>query len=201
MNVMDARVRSSQGHDEETGTHGRFDFDDVYAGVPLRIVVDAFGYLPLDTTVVPDDEGRHDFELRPDPIAEAMIAAQVERLEARAGDLLYTGRPALDRTLMAPFASRTNLRQMLERRYPLDVLRRVGCVMLDERPIETREEIVHMLEYMIPEELERVEILEFPRMGPPTMLRIYTRPFFMRLIGSNEPLQEPMMHPKTDLCR
>ena len=67
VNLYDAQVRSDQGHEERTSWHGRFDLDDVYEGVPLRLVISAFGFMPLDTTLIPDDDRRHTFDLRPDP--------------------------------------------------------------------------------------------------------------------------------------
>ena len=54
--VKDARVTTDQGHEEWSNAHGRFDLDDVREGVTLRVVIHAFGYLPLDTAFVPDDD-------------------------------------------------------------------------------------------------------------------------------------------------
>jgi len=203
-NLMDARVLSDQGHDETTDVVGRFDLDDVYENAPIRIVIRAFRFLPLDTTFVPDDEGRYVFDLVPDPLVERMIEVQNQRLADRAGDLLHDLLtdlpPVLDREDMAYYLGPASLVIMLEAKYSLPVLRRVACVVLDEKHIPDNER-EYVLQSTHIGDLERIELLEFPLRGNPLMLRMYTRRFFSRLIGSDTPLQEPMMHLMTRTCR
>ncbi len=199
---MDAQIRTDQGHEEWTKWHGRFDLDDVYGDIPIRLGIRAFGYLPLDTTFVPDDDERYEFELVPDPLAERMIEVQAQRLEERAGDLLYENRPPLMRDDMARYTGSGTLRTMLEMKYP-SILRRVGvgCFIFDEQPIRTRDERIWALEHTLPEELERVEILEFPGPARRFMLRVYSRAFFQELITRSPSLRNPIMQPFTGSCR
>jgi hypothetical protein len=54
---------------------------------------------------------------------------------------------------------------------------------------------------MHPQEIERVELLEF-HVGPGRtfMLRVYTRLFFQELIARNQPLQRATVDPYTGVC-
>lgn len=196
--VMGADVETNQGHREVTDAHGHFDLDDVYEGVPLGLAIRAFGYLPLDATFVPDDEGRRVFDLTEDPVMARMIEVQVERLEARAGGRRTSYPRSMNRDDLARFANNWTLLDMLEADYPLRVLRRVACVLIDERQIDTlgpmRAELRRS--YLLttyPDEVERIEFLEFPGRGRPLQLRIYTRSFMQELVATNRPLVEPLM--------
>ncbi len=192
--VLDAQVFSDQGHEEWTNAHGRFDLDDVFEATPVHVVIRAFGYLPLDTTFVPDDEERYDFDLVTDPLATAMIAFQVQRLEHRAGDLLYESRPPMNRAELSRYAGFGTVQSLMENKYPLAILRRIECLTLDEEVIWTRWRINSVIRNTIPEELERIELLEFPGPGRSFQLRIYTRAFFQELIaGRNPPLGRAVM--------
>jgi hypothetical protein len=199
--VMDALVLTDQGHEEWTNQRGHFDIDDVLEGAPLRMRVRAFGYLPIDTTLVPDDEGRHDFDLVRDTLVERMIAAQTVRIEQRAADHLYEYREAFDRDALATYSSSSSVASIMEHRYPLHILRRVFCVLVDERHIQTEHERRAVLLNMFPHEIERMELLEFYVGGTRTfMLRIYTRAFFQELIARNQPLRTAAIHEATNIC-
>ena len=89
-NRLHAEVVANGREPMWTDTHGRFDLDRVPEGVPLHLTIRAFGYLPIDTTFVPDDAERHDFELEPDAFAEAMMEVQVRRLADRAREVGVT---------------------------------------------------------------------------------------------------------------
>ena len=192
-NVLDAQVLSDQGHEDWTNVHGRFDLDDVFEHVPLRLAIRAFGYLPVDTTFVPDHEERYPFDLVPDPLMEKMIEVQVGRLEARAGDRSYEYQPAINRDDMSRFTGNGTLQTVMESRYPRHILRRIGCFFVDERHIMDRQERTVLLQSIMANELQRVELLEFPGIGRLFMARVYTRAYFMRLIARNEPLPPPRM--------
>jgi hypothetical protein len=69
--VVDAQVLVRGRDPVWTDTHGRFDVDDPPEGVPVRMTVRAFGYLPIDTAFIPDDDERYVFDLAHDPFAEA----------------------------------------------------------------------------------------------------------------------------------
>lgn len=196
-NVYDAQIVSDQGHRVRTGWHGRFDLGDVYEGVPIRLIISGFGFAPLDTTLTPeDDDDRHDFELGPDSIGLKMIAAQAQRLDDRANDTAqvyrpYHTRPTVDRDDMARYASRATLQTMLESMYNMRTLRRVGCFVIDERAVRSRVERTHVLQTMLPQEVERIEVIEFPDQAGVLMMRVYTRRFFQQLVATNRPLRTP----------
>ncbi len=192
-NVLDARVITSQGHEERSNLFGRFDLDDVYEHVPLRMVIEAFGYVPLDTTLVPDDEERHAFELMPDPVMDRMIEHETRRLEDRAGAHYYRHGAVVERDDLARVTDNWSLQLILERNYPAHLLRRVGCFFIDERLIRARQERTMVLQGTMANELQRIEVLEFPGPSRRIMVRVYTRGFFQRLVGSHRPLATPEM--------
>ncbi len=194
--LIDAEVLSDQGHEERTNAHGRFDLDDVFEHVPLRVVIRSFGYLPLDTTLVPDDMRRYDFDLVSDPIMDKMIAGFVERLEQRSEDRFYEYGPSISREEMSRRPKNATLQTVMEAKYPRHILRRIGCFVYDEREVTDREERVFLLQNTLVNELERVELLEFPS-GPGRLLmaRVYTRLYFQRKMGSSTPLRTPRMIP------
>jgi len=116
--VVDAQVVARGRDPVWTDTHGRFDLDGVPEGVPLNLTVRAFGYLPIDTTFLPDDEARYDFELRRDAFAEAMIDMQVRRIEEHARGRLGFGRGVMDRQEILRYTGSANASSMLEFEYP-----------------------------------------------------------------------------------
>ena len=204
-NLYDARVRSNQGHDERTSWHGRFDLDDVFEQVPLRIVISSLGYMPLDSTFVPDHEARYDFNLTPDPVAGRIIGIQIQRLVDRTESgrryRPYRYGASMNRQDMARFMSQGSLQTMLEATYPRHVLRRVTCFLLDEQATYSRAERTHVLETTLPQELERLEFLEFPGQRGALMLRVYTRRFIQRLMATGQDLRRPVMITAARTCR
>jgi hypothetical protein len=203
--VFDAEVRSDQGHRKSTNLGGRFDLDDVFDGPPLRLMISGFRYLPLATTFVPDDEERYPFDLAPDPVMTRMIDAYVARLDVRAGERMYEYRPPLNRTDLARFPVNLSLRAAMERQYYPHIVRRIGCLMLDEREyiFHSEAERISVLEGTFANELERIELFEFPGEGRLFMARVYTRRFFQRHVGTSGELDTPSMisTPGGMLCR
>lgn len=181
--VKDARVTTDQGHEEWSNAHGRFDLDDVREGVILRVSIRGFGYLPVDTAFVPDDDGRHDFDLVPDPLVAEMIEVQHRRLAARAGEFLYEFRPALTRDLLSQHMGTGTLETIVESRYPPTVYRSIGCILVDDEPVRHRWDREWVIRNTIPEDLERIELLEVPGPGRSFALRVYTRRYFQILIA------------------
>ena len=189
LRLIGAEVLSSQGHDERTDAHGRFDLDDVYEDVPLRIVIRSFGYLPLDTTLVPDDERRHEFDLTVDSAVQRVIDMQVERIIEVTRGRRSVLRP-MDRERLLRFAGTYTVYDMLLAEYGYR-LERVVCIVVDEEQILSSWGWRSYLSTMLPEELERVEFL----FGG-GMLRIYTRDFIRRMGVARVELREPMMFPR-----
>lgn len=203
--LYDAQILTDQGHDERTGWRGRFELDDAYEGVPLRLIIRAFGFMPMDTTFVPDDSDRPDFDLEPDPVGQEMIAIQTQRLDERASDTEqvyrpFRTRPTLDRDDMARYSSWGSLQAMLESIYTIRTLRRVGCFVLDESPVLNRAARTLVLQTMLPQEIERVEVIEFPDQQGVLMMRVYTRRFFQRVVATDREWRTPSFVGSTRTC-
>lgn len=197
LRLIEAEIRSSQGHEEYTNAHGDFDLDDVYEDVPLRVVIGSFGYLPLDTTLVPDDERRHEFRLEVDSTVQGIIDMQVDRIV----DVTRGRRSvirALDRDGLLRFAGTFTVYDMLLNEYGRR-LERVECIVVDEVQIPRVRGWRSYLSTMLPEELERVEFL-----FRGAMLRIYTRDFIRRMPVGRVELRAPLFfsRPRVEpLCR
>lgn len=204
--VYDAHVRSDQGHDEWTSLTGRFNLDDVYENVPLRMMVNGFGYMPLDTTFIPDDRERYVFDLLPDPVGQRMIEVQTLRLSERTRSGRWyrphrSLRSEVSREDMARSVSDGSLQTVLEATYPLHVLRRVSCFLIDERPTNSRAERTAVLQGTLVQELERIELLEFPGQNGALMFCVYRRRFFQELVATNRELRTPLLITFTRTCR
>jgi hypothetical protein len=195
--VVDAQVLTPGRDPVWTDTHGRFDLDDVPEGVPLQITVRAFGYLPIDTTFVPDDEDRYDFDLRRDAFAEALIGVQVRRLEERAGGRLMTGRGSMDRSEILRYTGSHTASTMMQFNFPQRTLDRISCAFLDERQLDVSasmggEIADFVLGQTLPEEIERLELLLFQTaVGEVVMLQVYTRSFIMAMSTQGFALRTP----------
>lgn len=197
LRVVGAEVLSSQGHEERSNAHGDFDLDDVYRDVPLRIVIREFGYLPLDTTLIPDDDERHEFDMAVDSAVQRVIDMQVERIAD-----VTRGRSSvirsLDREGLLRFSGTFTVYDMLLYEYGRR-LQRVQCIVVDEEQIQRSRGWRSYLSTMLPEELERVEFL----FGG-GMLRIYSREFIRRMSVGRVELTRPLMFPRPrvePLCR
>jgi hypothetical protein len=193
--VADAEVASDQGHLERSNLFGRFDLDDVFDGPPLRVLIRAFRYLPLDTTFIPDDQERYAFEMAPDPIMARMIDSYVARLDERGGRYIYKYQPALNREDLAKLPPNTTLREVIERKYSPKIFRGILCFFFDEHEYRFvfPEERVSVLEGTFTNNLERIEVLELPGQGRYFMARAYTHHFFQRQVVSPDPLRRPSL--------
>jgi hypothetical protein len=200
--LVDAEVLVRGREPVWTDSHGRFNLDDLPEAVPVNLSVRAFGYLPIDTTFVPDDEERYDFDLARDAFAEAMMNVQVRRLGERAGGRLMTGWLLMDRERIIRYAGSHTAESMLQFEWPGHILGRIQCTFIDERQIDLapgamgKEIRSAVLMHTLPEEIERVEMLTFDNLlGRPTMLQIYTRSFIMAMATQDVSLRTPNMLP------
>lgn len=159
---------------------------DVWEGTPLAVSIAAFGYLPMDTILMPAEGDRYVFDLRPDPLVERMIARQVARLEQRSRGRLSVLMRSLDREALL-HSGGGSLRDVIWARYSIH-LRRLQCVVLDDRLLHPTV-MDEMLGAINPEDVERVEVL-----FNGVMLRIYTRNFIRRMMGGAVVL-EPLVQP------
>jgi hypothetical protein len=188
--VVDVAVLTSQGRATRTDSHGRFALEGVLEGVPLHVTIRAFGYLPLDSVVVPSENATYVFDLQADSLVEAMVAVQVERLQRRASPRFVAGFRNLGRDRLVRYAGSATVWDVLLFEYGERRLERVsrGCVLIDERQHEVGPATRALLMHLLPEELERIEF-----MFGGSMLRIYTREFMQQMIARNVPLRRPFM--------
>lgn len=192
--VSRAEVLSDQGHTEYTNLFGRFDLDDVFDGPLLRITINAFRYLPLDTTFVPDRDERYAFDLLPDPVMARMVENFLARLDDRRPARNYWYEPTLNRDDLARMKPSTSLREVLEREFPPTKGRRIVCLLVDEWMYNFMGDEGYrrsVYDGTFVNDVERVELLEF---GPGYMMaRVYTRAYFLEHVGSSAKLAVPSL--------
>lgn len=182
VSLTGADVLTSQGHLTRTNGRGRFDFE-VWEGIPILVRIRAFGYLPLDTILVPVEDESHLFDLAVDPLVERMIETEITRLEERAGGRLAVTMPPLNREDLLRWRGAT-LRDVLQAEYPLRV-RRIRCVVVDERVLEGGM-AGGVLQTTLAQDVERIEFL-----FQGGMLRVYTREFMRTMLGGGLELRRP----------
>lgn len=203
--VARATVRSDQGHEETTSLTGRFELDDVYEGPRLRLVIRAFRYLPLDTVFTPERNTDYSFDVTADPVIGRMIDRYEGQLEARSAARLYAHQGTLDRAALARLQGNISVWDALLARYPDHVVRRIVCFVFDEREyrFQSTDERRAVLEGTFVNDLERIEILEFPGMRRIFMARVYTRRFFRAEVGNPRELRDPVLTitPGGVICR
>ena len=187
--IIDATVLSSQGG-AVTDAHGRFRLEPVFTGVPLRLSVRVFGYLPLDSTIVPRDGEAHVFDLSADPLVTAMIGRQVERLVDRASGRRSVMMRPLDRDRLLRYDGGT-LRDVIESQYR-SYIDQIRCVIIDEEQFVDSRALLTWLGTTLPQEVERIEFLAFGPRSRDIMLRIYTRRFIQEMTARYIALRDPV---------
>jgi hypothetical protein len=185
MAVVDAEIFTNQVEGVITGPHGRFELDDILDQVPLRLVVQALGYLTLDTTFIPDDDQRYELELHTDPRVEALIETQSRRLHERDSPTGTAMLQPMDRERALRYVGRHTVATMLDWEYGRR-LDRVACTLVNEvqwlfdwKP--------SALSQLLPEDIERIEFLFEGK-----MMRIYTREFMRTMISREVELRTPV---------
>jgi hypothetical protein len=184
--VVGVAVLTDQGRTAQTDTHGNFRMEDVLENVPVHVTIRAFGYLPLDSVIIAQEDARYVFEVEADPLIEAMVDVQVERLERRASPRFVAGFRNLNRDRLLRYAGSATLWDVLLFEYGEQRLDRVRCVVIDEESFLAGPEPRAMLLHLLPEELERIEF-----MFGGAMLRVYTREFMQSMIARNVELIRP----------
>jgi hypothetical protein len=182
-NLVGAEVLADGDSRTETDGHGRFDVRAL-EGVAVEVGIRAFGYLPLDTGVRAREDVKHTFILARDPLIEAMIGVEIERLEVRSRGRRAVMFRSLNRESLLDFAGSHTLMTVLESEYG-GLMRRVKCVMLDEEQLQPHVDLI-TLRTMLPEEVERIEFLYSGK-----MLRIYTQRFIQEMIARQTKLGQP----------
>jgi hypothetical protein len=186
--LVNISVMTDQGIVTRTDEHGRFQFERVLEDIPLHLTVRAFGYLPLDSVIHPQADASYIFELEADPVVNAMVDVQVERLERRAAPRFVVGFRNLNRQRLLRYAGSHTLWDVLLWEYGEQRLDRVACVVIDEQPYAAGPAVRSALQHTLPEELERIEF-----MFRGAMLRVYTRDFMQHMIARNLELRQPFM--------
>lgn len=181
--LADADVMTSQGQVTASNGRGRFKVD-AWENVPIRILVRAFGYLPVDTLVVPSGDERIRFELEDDSVVDRMIGVEVRRLEDRAHPQISALMGSMNRDDLLRWSG-TTLMELLRTKFPIHG-RRVRCVIFDEDYLDPMA-AAGMLETTLARDVERIEFL-----FRGAMLRVYTRPFMRTMLGGGLQLREPV---------
>lgn len=199
--LIDADVFTSGGHRAQTNVAGRFALRRVPLGVPLEIDIEFLGYLPARIAFTPERDTTIVVELADDSVALRMIAAQVQRLDDRSAGRRYNVLPVLDRRdLLNESESGGSLADVLRKRLGSALYGRIACVVVDDSPIRRVQ-----YETMLPDRVERVEILDVPGMRRQFMVRVYTRAFLRDMIRGQARLtprnQVLRLNVSADLCR
>ncbi|MQA91505.1 MAG: hypothetical protein GEU90_14980 [Gemmatimonas sp.] len=178
--LVDATILTDQAVMARTDSHGRFRLRGVLERAPLTVRVRAFGYLPVDSIVLPTEDDRYLFELVEDSAVTALIARQIERLEERAAPRFAPLFRNMNRDRLLRFTGSHTLRSILEFEY-WPHLHRIRAVIVDGRRYSMTDDPVAELSHILPEELERIEFFSAGRSA--VVLVVYTRQFMRDLIA------------------
>ncbi|MGH7468761.1 MAG: carboxypeptidase-like regulatory domain-containing protein [Pseudomonas sp.] len=177
--LIDVDVLASTGTQTRTNIIGEFKIPRAPIGVPLDIRLENFGYLSIIHTIVPQRDTTLTFALAHDSAMMAIVAALMRRLDERSAGRRYKFLPTLERAQLLEDLNRSGtIADILRYRLGQAMYRRVACVVVDENPIRGRQFVT-----MLPDRIQRVEILEIPGMSRRLMVRIYTRAFVQDLLG------------------
>lgn len=182
--LRDADIYTSYVLPTRTNRLGRFRLEGVWEHNPIAVTVAAYGYLPLDTILIPTAGDRYVFTLTRDLVVERMIGQQIERIEHRAAGHLSALMRPLNRDALLQSGG-GSLRDILQARYSIH-LRRLRCILLDDRQLPASVDGA-ILGTINPEDVERIEFL-----FNGAMLRVYTREFVRRMIGRSDELRKPV---------
>jgi len=177
-----AEVVTNVNRSTRTNTVGRFRLRDMPAGLSVVIGIRAFGYLPLDQVVIAENDTTVILELEVDSLVDRMIDVEVGRLRQRARPFFTAVMPAITREDLIREGNGTALDVMRSHWGPF--LGRISCILIDD---QQRYNGLDELGLYLPEELERIEVLERGR-----MLRVYTRDFIQRMLGGGMKLRRPV---------
>jgi hypothetical protein len=196
--IVDAMIFTRWGM-LESDSHGRFRVESFPEGEALPLSVQAFGYMTLDTVLLPSRDSVYEFVLEEDAQVRALIDAQIERLEERIGFRWSAMLKPLNRDDLIPFAGSATMWDVLLFRYR-PWLEQVKCVVLDEQVIGLRSGPIHNTLYsaqaamrgLLPEEVERVDFFAFGGRYKGAIMRVYTRNFMRDMVdGAAELVAHP----------
>jgi hypothetical protein len=192
--LVDAMILTNQGRAVGTDAHGRFELEGVPEGAPLHVTVAAFGYLTLDTLLIPKGDESYLFELEPDPVVQAMIDVQVGRLQERAAPHFGALFRNLNRQDILAYAGSHTVRSMIEFEF-WSWRNRIALVVVDGDEWSLTSEPLEELFALLPEELQRIEFRQ--RRGcfrPVIDVYIYTRDYLRGLVALAEDAELPAVY-------
>ena len=197
--IIDAQVGVGAPHESMTDPLGRFRFRGVPVGT-ASLKVRGFGYLPFEASFNAVRDTTLVARLEPDPVAQRMIEEQIARIERRSR--------ALRTVTMTPITRADLLRNLnatavdvIQDRFGQSV-ERLQCMLIDDVPITrgdppgtrpaarppfSKTQWAAELGMILPDRLERVEVLQGGR-----MLRLYTRDFIRRMVAGGVVLRAPL---------
>jgi hypothetical protein len=180
-NVVDAVVLTNQGRGVATDAHGRFKLEGMLEGAPLRLTIESFGYVTVDTVVVAREDEKYLFDLELDSVVQAQIAVQIERLEKRAAPAFTPGRRNLNRDDLLEYAGNHTVQSMFLFEYGPRRGSRVATVYVDGERWSLTKAPFEELFALLPETIERIEFIMIPYVC--ARVDIYTREFMRELIA------------------
>lgn len=182
--LIDAEVIATPDFQARTDPIGRFNLGKVPSGVPVTMTVRSFGYLPETITLVPSNDTTVVFQLEEDPVAQAMIAEQMKRLDDRLSDRRYSAVPTLEREDLLKGLN-GSVYDVLKYELGSAMYRHVSCVIIDERPRLAP----WMYGHIHPDRIHRIEILEIPGGRRRRLLvRMYSRQFVEDMVNGRAQL-------------
>jgi hypothetical protein len=192
--IVDALIFTRWGM-LESDSHGRFRVESFPEGEALPLSVQAFGYMTVDTVILPSRDSVYEFVLEEDAEIKALIATQLERLEERVGFRWAAMLKPLNREDLVAYAGSATMWDVLLFRYR-PWLDQVKCVVLDEQVIGLKSGPIHNTLYsaqaamrgLLPEEVERVDFFAFGGRFEGVIMRVYTRDFMRDMVAGTAEL-------------
>lgn len=198
--LMGVDVTASPDRRVTTDGIGRFKFGKLPSGTPFDLSVRMFAYLPVEMNVVPERDTLLIVELAEDPVVARMIAAQIAILDNRSEGRRYRTIPVLDRKELLKYLN-GSIADVVKMKIGRSMHGRIRCVVIDDRP---QSAITRQLYFtMLPDEFERVEILEYPGMQRALMVRLYTCEFVQDMVRgrANLTTREVVLSNNSSLCK
>lgn len=175
--ILVAQVLAYPGGRTVGAISGDFTLENVPAGHPITLVVEAMEYLPARLSLVPEGDTTLAIPLQADPVALRMVQQQVQRLQRRAqavpAPLTALNREDLERHVY--WNALDAIRRATSAKLPtrsIEIWGRRGCYFLDDSKVT-----LDVFQGLASEQIERIEVF-----GRGRMIRVYTRRYVHRLM-------------------
>jgi len=202
--VIDTEVWLGGARDR-TDLLGRFRFNGVPAGVPVRLWTTAFGYLPVDIPFEASRDTTVRIVLQHDSVAVRMIQEQLARISRRSAARRYEFFEGLNRDDLLKGRDRGTFVDLLQNLAGTNTVSRIACIVIDESEVYDsrtrvdgpllrrragRLELAPQIPPLLPDEIYHLELVALPEPFEPLVLRIYTRDFMQELVAGGGSLVE-----------